>query len=107
MLLVVVILTPGLLLGFLVSPWFLFILFALLFVVTVPFLVPRSETTQTKAGRRSDEDESRLLIWILVVPAILICLPVLIAALLYSPFLVLFILLLMAPLLWIAFGPSS
>ncbi len=41
--------------------------------------------------------------WILVVPAILISVPVLIAALIYSPAFVLVVLVLMAPLLWVAF----
>ncbi len=45
MFLVVAILTPGLLLGILVSPWFYFILFLLLLATAVPFLVPKSETT--------------------------------------------------------------
>jgi len=103
MFLVVAILTPGLLLGFLVSPWFFFILFLLLLATAVPFLVPKSETTQTRAGRQHREDEGSLLIWILVVPAILISVPVLIAALLYSPAFVLIVLVLMAPLLWVAF----
>ncbi len=103
MFLIVAILTPGLLLGFLVSPWFFFILFLLLLGTAVPFLVPKSETTQTRAGRQHREEEGRLLKWILVVPAILICVPVLIAALLYSPSFVLLVLLVMAPLIWVAF----
>ncbi len=103
MFLVVAILTPGLLLGILVSPWFFFILFLLLLATAVPFLAPKSETTQTRAGRQHRDDEGTLLIWILVVPAILISVPVLIAALLYSPAFVLIVLVLMAPLLWVAF----
>lgn len=106
MFLIVAILTPGFLLGFLVNPWFLFVLCLLLVAVAVPFLIPRSETASRAVGPQR-EDEGRLLIWILVIPAILVSLPAIIAALIYSPFFVLLILLVMGPLVWVAFRPSS
>lgn len=104
-LLVILILSPGLLLGFLASPWFFLILFLLLLLFPL-VLAPRLD----KGGKQKssgDQESPGLLFWILVITAIAFAVPVLVLGIMLAPGFFLLILLVMLPLLWLAFGPSS
>ncbi len=99
LLLLVAVLTPGFILGLVASPWFFLILF-LLFLL-FPLVLWREPDT----GGRSTSPGP--LVWILVGAAIIFALPVLLLGIVLAPGFFLLILLLIAPLLWLAFGPSS
>ena len=60
--LLVVILTPGLLMGFLVSPWFFLILFSLLLLFPI-FLAPMPEDLDS-LGSSSGQESTGPLVWI-------------------------------------------
>jgi hypothetical protein len=97
----VILVIPGLVLGILASPWFFLLLFLLL--VGFPFvLAPRV----AGEGHEPPSSSPGPLVWALVGLAIVIALPVLILGLAVAPELFLLILLVMAPLLWLAFSPS-
>ena len=98
-LVVILILSPGLLLGFLASPWFFLFLFLLLLLFPL-VLAPRP----SGSGRQESPGP---LVWAVVVAAILFALPVLVLGIVLAPGFFLLILLVMLPLLWLAFGPSS
>ena len=104
-LLVILILSPGLLLGLLASPWFFLILFLLLLLFPL-VLAPRPD----KGGKQKSsggQESPGPLFWILVITAIAFAVPVLILGIMLAPGFFLLILLVMLPLLWLAFGPSS
>ncbi len=103
--LVIAILTPGLLLGLLASPWFYLILFLLLLLFPV-VLAPKPEKRDSLRSR-SGQESPGLLIWILVIAAFVFAVPVLILGFSLAPGFFLIILLVMAPLIWMAFRPSS
>jgi hypothetical protein len=96
---VVLILSPGLLLGFLASPWFFLFLFLLLILFPVA-LAPRT-------GSNGGQESPGLLVWAVAIAAIVLALPVLVLGIVLAPGFFLLILLVMLPLLWIALGPSS
>lgn len=101
MFLIVVILTPGLLLGVLASPWFFLILFSLLLLFPI-VLAPKPEdpdSLRSSGGQESTEP----LAWALAIAALLFGLPVLILGLLLIPGFFLLILLVMAPLIYLSF----
>lgn len=99
--LLVLILTPGLLLGFLASPWFFLILFLLLLLFPI-VLAPKPKDLDS-LGSSSGEESMGPIVWILVGAALFFALPVVIMGLLLFPGLFLLILLVMAPLLYISF----
>ena len=105
MFLVIAILTPGLLLGLLASPWFYLILFLLLLLFPM-VLAPKPETRDSLRSS-SGRDSPELLIWILVIAAIVFAVPILLLGFLLAPGFFLIILLVTAPLIWMAFRPSS
>ena len=97
----VLILTPGLLLGFLASPWFFLILFLLLLLFPI-VLAPKPEDLDS-LGSNSGQESMGPLVWILVIAALFFALPVVIMGLLLFPGFFLLILLVMAPLLYLTF----
>ena len=105
MFLVIAILTPGLLLGLLASPWFYLILFLLLLLFPM-VLAPKPENRDSLRSS-SDQESPELLIWILVIAAIVFAVPILLLGFLLAPGFFLIILLVTAPLIWMAFRPSS
>lgn len=102
LLLFVILLTPGLLLGILESPWFFLILFLLL--LGFPLLLAPRPATQ---GQQPSSSSPGPVVWVLVGLAIVFAVPVLLLGLTVAPGFFLLILLVMAPLLWLAFRPSS
>jgi hypothetical protein len=97
--LLVVILTPGLLMGFLVSPWFFLILFSLLLLFPI-FLAPMPEDLDSLGSSRGQESTEPP-VWILIIGALIFALPVVIMGFLLIPEFFLLILLVMAPLLYL------
>ena len=95
----VLILTPGLLLGFLASPWFFLILFALLLLFPI-VLAPKVKGSSS-SGSSGGEESMGPLVWILVIGALVFALPVLILGFLAIPGFFLLILLVMGPLLYL------
>jgi hypothetical protein len=97
----VLILTPGLLLGILESPWFFLILFALLllFPIVLAPKVGSSGGTSTSSG--SGEESMGPIVWILVGTMLFFALPVLIIGFVLIPGFFLLILLVMAPLIYL------
>ena len=100
MFLIVAILTPGFLLGILVSPWF-FLIFGLLLILFPVFLAPRVDS----AGSTSTQESPSAIVWILWITALVIGIPILILGFLLAPGFFLFMLIVMAPLLYLAFQP--
>ncbi len=105
MFLVVAILTPGLLLGFLTSPWFYLILFLLLLLFPM-VLAPKPENRDS-LNPSSDQESPGLLFWTLVVAAIVFAVPILLLGFLLAPGFFLIILIVTAPLIYLAFRPST
>lgn len=97
--LLVVILTPGLLMGFLVSPWFFLILFSLLLLFPI-FLAPMPEDLDS-LGSSSGQESTGPPVWIMIIGAIIFALPVVIMGLVLIPEFFLLILLVMAPLFYL------
>ena len=95
----VILLTPGLVLGILASPWFFLLLFLLLLGFPL-VLAPRV----TGQGQEQSSSSPGTLVWVLVGLAFVVAVPVLILGLVVAPELFLLILLVMAPLLWLAFS---
>ncbi len=95
----VLILTPGLLLGFIANPWFFLILFLLLLLFPI-VLAPKAEGSSS-SGSSSGEESMGPLVWILVIGALVFALPVLILGFLAIPGFFLLILLVMGPLLYL------
>ncbi len=105
MFLVIAILTPGLLLGFLASPWFYLILFLLLLLFPM-VLAPKPDNWDSMKSS-SGQESPGLLAWILVIAAIAFAVPILLLGFLLAPGFFLIILLVMAPLIYLAFRPST
>ena len=100
----VLILTPGLLLGILESPWFFLILFALLLLFPI-VLAPRVNSSGSSGSTSTGSGEESMgpLVWILVGAALFFALPVLIIGFLLIPGFFLLILLVMGPLIYLMF----
>ena len=105
MFLVIAILTPGLLMGFLASPWFYLILFLLLLLFPM-VLAPKPENRDSLRSS-SGQDSPGLLVWILVIAAIVIAVPILLLGFLLAPGFFLIILLVTGPLIYLGFRPST
>ncbi len=103
--LVILILSPGLLLGIFASPWFFLTLFLLLLLFPL-VLAPRPDKGD-KRKSSGDQETPRLLFWILVITSIAFAIPILLLGILLAPGFFLLILLVMLPLLWLAFRPST
>ena len=101
MFLIVVILTPGLLLGVLASPWFFLILFSLLLLFPI-VLAPKPADLDSPSSSSGGESMGPL-VWILVIAALVFAIPVFILGLLLIPGFFLLILLVMAPLIYLSF----
>jgi len=93
------ILTPGLLLGFIANPWFFLILF--LIVLLFPIVLAPKVGGSSSSGSSSGEESVGPLAWILIIGALLFALPVLLLGFLIIPGFFLLILLVMGPLLYL------
>jgi hypothetical protein len=97
---VVVIMTPTLILGFTVTPWLFVLLFGLLLVF--PFvLAPRADSAPSQS--ESSEGLARIAFGVALVFGAV----VLVLGLLVAPEFFLFMLIVCAPLLWLAFRPNG
>ena len=104
MFLIVVILTPGLLLGFLASPWFFLILFLLL-LLFLPVVFAPSPENWASLDSSGVQASPVLLVWMLGIAALVFALSVLVLGILLIPGFFLLILLVMAPLIYLTFRP--
>ena len=83
MFLIVAILTPGFLLGFLVSPWF-FLIFGALLVLFPVFLAPKPATAgEVRSG--TGEGAPGALVWGLWIAALVVGIPILVLGFLIAP----------------------
>ena len=83
MFLIVAILTPGFLLGFLVSPWF-FLIFSLLLVLFPMFLAPRLDSSGNLSSSSAQESPG-VLVWTLWIAALVVGIPILVLGFLIAP----------------------
>ncbi len=104
-LLIALVVVPALLLGFLINPWFFIILFLLPILAAVPLGMRERESGPSTTGE-SGKAGTALIALGVGIPIILFGIPALVLGILYTPYfllLVLIVLFVVLPLLGVAF----
>jgi hypothetical protein len=102
-LLIALVVAPALILGFVASPWFFVILFLLPLLAVVPLATRKRGYTRLRGGSDGAE-KTGLLVLVLVGPALVLSVAALILGILASPYAFLIVLLMVVPLIFVAFA---